>query len=292
MSHFLDMATLDRADYKEFLREFNFTEGFVRMASEFADDQVAMPDDVNSVHVGQSPVEGSGVFASRRIDRGEAFAPALMGGLRTPVGRYTNHAAVPNAFFLAVGPDDFVAVAAHRIDEGEEVTVNYRQAVGARRQWFAAPSAPDFFPIVEAPDPPEVAARKIVAFADWAKSMPQESTAPNREWFPAGLYVRESVVPAGWKAVTLVHKTEHITVILYGRALVYGVDGYSRELRGGDVFVTPKGTQRVIYAYEDTSFLTTHAAESRTREDAEHEVFARDMDDYLAWQSQILRACA
>lgn len=124
----------DRADFLDLIREAGFDEMTVRAQSEFEGDQIPMPDGFARVTVRPSPIEGQGIFLSYPAERGELIGPARLGGMRTPLGRYTNHSRTPNAVFVKQG-DDIYLYALCRIagciggSQGEEVTIDYRQAL-------------------------------------------------------------------------------------------------------------------------------------------------------------------
>jgi hypothetical protein len=126
---------VDRADFLVFCAESGLTPDQVRTMSVFSDDLIDMPDGWPKVTVRPSPIEGRGVFLSAPAEAGEVIGPARIGDKRTPLGRYTNHARVPNAAFVRAGNGDILLVALRRIngcvggDAGEEVTVDYRQAL-------------------------------------------------------------------------------------------------------------------------------------------------------------------
>lgn len=126
----------DREDFEAVIRAAGFTAGEVRAQSEFQGDQIPMPDGFGiKLTVRESPIEGKGVFLSSPAEAGEVIAPARIGGMRTPAGRYTNHSMNPNAKFVKDGCGDVWLVAIKRIPgcegggKGEEVTVDYRQAL-------------------------------------------------------------------------------------------------------------------------------------------------------------------
>lgn len=70
---------------------------------------------------------------------------ARIGDKRTPAGRYTNHSASPNAKFVPTR-DGLNLVATRRITGmtggrvGEEITIDYRQALELRKQLCHRPS--------------------------------------------------------------------------------------------------------------------------------------------------------
>lgn len=124
----------DRSDFLKLIKQAGFSEEIVRRQSENIDDQIPMPDGFARVTVRKSPIEGRGIFLTFPADRGELIGPARINGMRTPLGRFVNHSMNPNAVFVKQGDDIFLH-ASRRIagctggDNGEEVTVDYRQAL-------------------------------------------------------------------------------------------------------------------------------------------------------------------
>lgn len=130
------LHVIDREDFDLLLQQSGFSAGQVRAQSENEDDQIAMPIGyAPKVTVRNSYIEGKGIFLSAPVEQGELIGPARIGGMRTPLGRYTNHAKVPNAKFELSGNGDIYLIALRRIsgcvagEQGEEVTVDYRQAL-------------------------------------------------------------------------------------------------------------------------------------------------------------------
>ena len=127
---------VDRDDFHKLIGQAGFSPEIVRSQSENTDDQIAMPDGFGAkVTIRQSPIEGLGVFLSAPAEVGELIAPARVLGMRTPAGRYTNHSITPNAQFVKDEQGTIWLVANRRIagccggSQGEEVTVDYRQAL-------------------------------------------------------------------------------------------------------------------------------------------------------------------
>lgn len=131
-----DTRQEDRDDFGSLISEAGFSADAVRSQSENPTDQIPMPEGFGAnVTIRNSPIEGKGVFLSFPVESGELIAPARINGMRTPVGRYTNHSKNPNAHFVKSDTGDIYLVASRRIegyrggDQGEEVTVDYRQAL-------------------------------------------------------------------------------------------------------------------------------------------------------------------
>ena len=125
----------DRYDYEVLLNQLGITDDLVREQSENEEDQVQMPAGFENVTIRNSYIEGKGVFLSSPVEPGEVIAPARIKNKRTPVGRFTNHSHNPNAYFEMNDAGDIYLFASRQIngcvggDQGEEVTVNYRQAL-------------------------------------------------------------------------------------------------------------------------------------------------------------------
>jgi hypothetical protein len=87
-----------------------------------------------------SPIEGKGLFITSGVEKGEIICPGRIGGMRTPAGRFANHSATPNAIMVPHQNGDIDLVAIRRIEgcigggQGEEVTVDYRQALSLRKE--------------------------------------------------------------------------------------------------------------------------------------------------------------
>lgn len=125
----------DVADFYAAIEQFGFDADIVRAISEDESDQIPFPDGEYKVMVAPSKIEGEGLFATGNIPQFEVIAPALVDGLRTPAGRFTNHSKNPNAFMFRLDDGTIYLVALRDIagckggNLGEEITVDYRQAL-------------------------------------------------------------------------------------------------------------------------------------------------------------------
>ncbi len=125
----------DNKDFLELIKENGFTEELVREQSENEEDQIPMPKEYAQViTVRDSSIEGKGIFANWGLPDEMIVGPARINGMRTPLGRYTNHSKSPNAKFVKV-KDDIYLVTTKEIHgckgggNGDEITVDYRQAL-------------------------------------------------------------------------------------------------------------------------------------------------------------------
>lgn len=118
----------DQEDFARFLVEYGFTERQARESTEQTGDMVDMPEGFDFLELARSPIEGVGMFSRVNASSGAILAPARVNDCRTPAGRYVNHAKRPNAMFNRIGAIIYL-VAIRRLSRGEEVTVDYRQAL-------------------------------------------------------------------------------------------------------------------------------------------------------------------
>lgn len=128
----------DRADFLAMAAEAGVTPEDIRAQSERADDLADMPQGSWSVMVADSPIEGRGLFATAPIAAGMLICPGRVSGKRTPAGRYTNHAATPNARAVLRPNGDVDLVAVRDLagcrggQPGDEITLDYRQVLRLR----------------------------------------------------------------------------------------------------------------------------------------------------------------
>lgn len=124
--------TADREDYRVMLDEMGVTEQQARAQSENITDQTRVSCPI--VKVADSCIEGKGLFVTAPLRAGDTICAARIDGKRTQAGRYTNHSAKPNAKMVRLPNGDIDLVALVNLvgcrggDDGEEVTVDYRQA--------------------------------------------------------------------------------------------------------------------------------------------------------------------
>lgn len=132
---------VDRDSYAAFLEQHKLTREEVRRWAEIEEDRVPMPPGSRKFRIGPSAIEGHGVLATATISEAEVIGPARISGKRTPLGRYTNHAANPNSMMCLRKEGEpaeweLVLVAMRAIrgaqggQPGEEITVNYTQVLG------------------------------------------------------------------------------------------------------------------------------------------------------------------
>jgi quercetin dioxygenase-like cupin family protein len=77
--------------------------------------------------------------------------------------------------------------------------------------------------------------------------------------FANGMYCRSVLIQAGSLVVGREHKTEHFAIIAKGRVTVRNwEENENREYVAGDIITSRPGTKRVVFAHEDSVFMTVH----------------------------------
>lgn len=124
-----------RDDFHAMLDEYGICAQVVREQSENTADQTPMPYGAWQFKTNLSPIQGMGVFLTADAPAGYVVGPARLVGLRTPLGRYTNHSPTPNARMELLPNGDIQLVLSRHVrgcqggEDGEEVTIDYRQAL-------------------------------------------------------------------------------------------------------------------------------------------------------------------
>lgn len=116
-----------REDYSKLLDEVGLPAEFLAAMAQSEDDLVAMPIGPSKVRVGPSMIHGNGVFSVQSIAAGECIGAAGVDGMRTPIGRNTNHSGAPNARGEPSADGGVNLFALAPIVAGEEVTIDYRE---------------------------------------------------------------------------------------------------------------------------------------------------------------------
>jgi hypothetical protein len=84
--------------------------------------------EIPGISLRPSRIHGTGVFAEDAFSASDRIGMARVNGMRTQVGRYTNHSVNPNAKMKLDG-DDIYLEAIRDIQSGDEITTNYRETL-------------------------------------------------------------------------------------------------------------------------------------------------------------------
>ena len=115
-------SDLSWIDYHQVIKKHGYTHENVVKISENPNDQILFDMDYG-VEVKDSPIQGKGLFATKDFKEG-VICPAKLGTMRTPAGRYTNHAMNPNCIMIFSDGDIYLK-AIKPILKGTELTTDY-----------------------------------------------------------------------------------------------------------------------------------------------------------------------
>ncbi len=88
---------------------------------------------------------------------------------------------------------------------------------------------------------------------------------PLKHTFSDGVYVREIFIPKGSLIVGKIHKHSHPNFLMKGDVSVMTEEGPKR-LKAPLSMISPAGTKRVVYAHEDTVWVTIHLNIGNTKD--------------------------
>jgi hypothetical protein len=110
--------------------------------------------------------------------------------------------------------------------------------------------------------------------------------------FTPGMYSREIFNPKGVLIVTKVWKVEHQFALIKGKLSVMAEDGTVAHIQAPHVGITKIGTRRVIFAHEDSVFVTFHANptdETSIEKLEESLLFPHEVSPGLEFKAEMLK---
>ena len=90
-----------------------------------------------------------------------------------------------------------------------------------------------------------------------------------------GMYLRMLPRPATCTIIGRRHKHAHFYIVIKGKVTVAG-DGFRQTYEGPSVIVCEPGTQRAVYAHEDSVCATVHRTDKRILAEIEEELVEPD----------------
>jgi len=100
-----------------------------------------------------------------------------------------------------------------------------------------------------------------------------EQALPTIHHFAPAMYGREILLPKNSLVVGKLHRHSHLNIIAQGHVLVATEDGVE-ELEAPCIWTSKAGTKRVVYAYEDTTWVCVHPGTTDDIKELEHSVIA------------------
>lgn len=112
---------------------------------------------------------------------------------------------------------------------------------------------------------------KIIIFQRILESIPgsvkgNSDLCPLKHSFADGIYVREIFIPKGTFVVGKIHKHAHPNFLLKGKVSVYTEQNKLEVLEAPLSMISAPGTKRVVYAHEDSVWVTVHANPEEDRD--------------------------
>jgi hypothetical protein len=238
--------------------------------------------------VKESPIHGSGAFAHQHFGASTLIAPARMNGMRTPAGRYVNHSPTPNAQYFPLDNGDLHLIATFDIAEGDEITVDYRQAIAANR---IASNPVHNFPAIIAGcglNLSEMSNRQKIEVAEFVMSKSASQIPADdletRNFVHAGMYARELTIPAGVAITGKIHTEAHLCILSQGDISIMTDDGMQR-IQAPAIFETAAGTKKLGFAHELSVFTTIHATNETELQIIESALLS---DSDLTWINDLM----
>ena len=92
--------------------------------------------------------------------------------------------------------------------------------------------------------------------------------------FTNGLYSREIELPKGTLVTSRTHLIQHQFFLMKGKVSVWDNEGQEQHIEAPFVGFTEPNTRRIVYAWEDTVWVTCHPnPNNEVLEDLENEIF-------------------
>ena len=103
----------------------------------------------------------------------------------------------------------------------------------------------------------------------------EQADLPTEHFWCDGMYMRVLPRPAGCTIVGKVHKKRHLYVVVKGKVTIAG-NGEPKTVEAPAYFVCEAGTQRAVYAHEDSICLTVHRTDKLYLEEVEADLVEPD----------------
>ena len=101
-----------------------------------------------------------------------------------------------------------------------------------------------------------------------------------------GLYVRELLIPTGSIILSRVHKRPLVNIISKGHVIVIDSNGHN-EYKAPCTFISTAGTQRVVYAPEETVWNTAHVTDVSNPDELVDDLTFDNYDEFISYSNQL-----
>lgn len=101
-----------------------------------------------------------------------------------------------------------------------------------------------------------------------------------------GLYVRELLLPEGSFVLSRVHKRSLVNIISKGHVIVIDPNGRN-EYTAPCTFISPAGTQRIVYATEETVWNTAHITDVQDPDELVEDLTSDNYGEFISYSNQL-----
>lgn len=110
---------------------------------------------------------------------------------------------------------------------------------------------------------------------------------PVNNHFACGVYMRELPIPKNMVLTGKIHKTEHLAILSQGDVSVW-TEGGMKRLKASSVIKSNPGMKRVIFAHEDSVWITVHPnpTDQQNIEEIEDRLVTETFEKFLAFMNQ------
>ena len=121
--------------------------------------------------------------------------------------------------------------------------------------------------------------RNWIALLESEMSSLPQLEIPLKHYFSKGVYAREISIKAGSLIVGKIHRHKNMNILTKGYVSVLSTDGVVKLKAPCSPFVASAGVKRVIYAHEDSVWLTIHGTHETDLEKIENEFIAQSYEE-------------
>lgn len=131
----------------------------------------------------------------------------------------------------------------------------------------------------------QIGREEILGFQEFLSTVPgvfygDSENCPLKHTFAPGVYVREILIPRGMFVVGKIHKHAHPNFLMKGEVTVITESGGRERLKAPLSMISPPGTKRVVFAHEDTVWITIHPTGETDLAKIEEHVIAKSFEEY------------
>ncbi|CAK0749102.1 conserved hypothetical protein [Gammaproteobacteria bacterium] len=113
-----------------------------------------------------------------------------------------------------------------------------------------------------------------------------QENCPLKHSFAEGVYVREIFIPKGTVLTGKIHKHSHPNFLMSGEVEVFTEEEGLVRLKAPLSMISKAGTKRVVYAIEDSVWITVHVTEETDLKKIEEHVIAKSFEELSLYNDE------